>query len=128
MMCSQRDGANDQKLRTAYQKLSPDHNTRLGCLSAAFTFPASAASTQYPALTSGAFIAKVQADTSLQEKLKAEDYDPVAIAKAAGFSITTEDLKDHGQTLSDDELEGVAGGMLVTFTCSLVWVRQATFC
>ncbi len=57
-----------------------------------------------------AFIAKVQADASLQEQLKAEGADVVAIAKAAGFSITTEDLKEHRQTLSDDELEGVAGG------------------
>ena len=57
-----------------------------------------------------AFIAKVQADTSLQEQLKAEDADVIAIAKAAGFSITTEDLKEHRQDLSDDELEGVAGG------------------
>ena len=62
-----------------------------------------------------AFIAKVQADTSLKEQLKAEGADPVAIAKAAGFSITTEDLKEHRQTLSDDELsddelESVAGG------------------
>ena len=57
-----------------------------------------------------AFIAKVQADTSLQEQLKAEGADPVAIAKAAGFSITTEDLNTQRQTLSDDELEGVAGG------------------
>ena len=57
-----------------------------------------------------AFIAKVQADPSLLEQLKAEGADPVAIAKAAGFSITTEDLKEHRQTLSDDELEGAAGG------------------
>ena len=57
-----------------------------------------------------AFIAKVQADTSLQEQLKAEGADPVAIAKAAGFAITTEDLKTHRQNLSDQELEGVAGG------------------
>ena len=57
-----------------------------------------------------AFIAKVQAVTSLQEQLKVEGADVVAIAKAAGFSITTEDLKEHRQTLSDDELEGVAGG------------------
>ena len=60
-----------------------------------------------------AFITKVQADTSLQEQLKAEGADPVAIAKAAGFSITTEDLNTHRQDLSDDELEGVAGGMKV---------------
>ncbi len=58
-----------------------------------------------------AFIGKVQADASLLEQLKAEGADPVAIAKAAGFSITTEDLKEHRQTLSDDELEGVSGGV-----------------
>ena len=58
-----------------------------------------------------AFLEKVQADTSLQEQLKAEGADVVAIAKAAGFSITTEDLNNHRQTLSDDELEGVAGGL-----------------
>ena len=59
-----------------------------------------------------AFIAKVQADASLQEQLKAEGADPVAIAKAAGFAITTEDLNTHRQNLSDEELEGVAGGDL----------------
>ena len=57
-----------------------------------------------------AFIAKVQADASLLEQLKAEGADPVAIAKAAGFSITTEDIKTHRQNLSENELEGVAGG------------------
>ncbi|WP_413357966.1 Nif11-like leader peptide family natural product precursor [Prochlorococcus sp. MIT 1201] len=57
-----------------------------------------------------AFLAKVQADTSLQEQLKAEGADTVAIAKAAGFTITTEDLNSHRQNLTDDELEGVAGG------------------
>ncbi len=59
-----------------------------------------------------AFIAKVQADTSLQEQLKAEGADPVAIAKAAGFAITEAEVKAYGETrdLSDDELESVAGG------------------
>ena len=57
-----------------------------------------------------AFIAKLQADTSLQEQLKAEGADVVAIAKAAGYAITTEDLKAHRQNLSDAELEGMAGG------------------
>ncbi len=61
-----------------------------------------------------AFQEKVQGDTSLQEKLKAEGADfvaIVAIAKAAGFSITTEDLNSHRQVeLSDDELEAAAGG------------------
>ena len=57
-----------------------------------------------------AFIAKVQADTSLQEQLKAEGADVVAIAKAAGFVITTEDLESYRNNLSDEELEAVAGG------------------
>ena len=57
-----------------------------------------------------AFLEKVKVDTSLQEKLKAEGADVVAIAKAAGFTITTEDLNSHRQNLSDDELEGAAGG------------------
>ena len=61
-----------------------------------------------------AFIAKVQADPSLQEQLKAEGADVVAIAKAAGFTITTEDLNSHRQNLSDDELEGIAGGYTAT--------------
>ncbi len=58
-----------------------------------------------------AFIAKVQADTSLQEQLKAEGADPVAIAKAAGFAITEAEVKAYGtRDLNDEELEGVAGG------------------
>ena len=57
-----------------------------------------------------AFLEKVKGDTSLQEKLKAEGADVVAIAKAAGFSITTEDLNSREQTVRDDELEGAAGG------------------
>ena len=63
-----------------------------------------------------AFLAKVQADSSLQEQLKAEGADPVAIAKAAGFAITTEDLNTHRQNLSDEELEGVAGGTFPTLS------------
>ncbi|CAX32392.1 Hypothetical protein PMT_2873 [Prochlorococcus marinus str. MIT 9313] len=46
----------------------------------------------------------------MQEQLKAEGADVIAIAKAAGFSITIEDLKEHRKTLSDAELEGLAGG------------------
>ncbi len=58
-----------------------------------------------------AFISKVQADTSLQEQLKAEEADVVAIAKAAGFSITNEDLVARRQILSNEELEGTSGGV-----------------
>ena len=59
-----------------------------------------------------AFLEKVKTDTSLQEKLKAAASPEAAlqIAKAAGFSITTEDLNSQVQNLTDDELEGVTGG------------------
>jgi len=60
------------------------------------------------------FLEAVQQDSSLQEKLRAKGADPVAIAKEAGFSITQAELirahSAHVQTLSDEELEDVAGG------------------
>jgi len=60
------------------------------------------------------FLEAVQQDPSLQEKLKAEGADPVAIAKEAGFSITQAELvRAHAgrvQELSDEELEEAAGG------------------
>ena len=59
-----------------------------------------------------AFIANVQADTSLQEQLKAEGANPVVIAKAAGFAITTEDLKAHRQNLSDSWQVAMVQGVL----------------
>ena len=60
-----------------------------------------------------AFLEKVKADTSLQEKLKAAaDSDAVlAIARDAGFSISADDLTKAQSELSDEELEGVAGGI-----------------
>ena len=67
-----------------------------------------------------AFLAKLQADTSLQEKLKAEGADTVAIARAIGFSITQEEIKaclrwacadsEEERELDLDELQSVAGG------------------
>ena len=59
-----------------------------------------------------AFLEKVKADTSLQEKLKAAaDSDAVlAIAKEAGFSISADVLKSAQSEISEEELEGVAGG------------------
>ena len=64
-----------------------------------------------------AFLEKVKADTSLQEKLKAAASPEAAveIAKDAGFSITTEDIQSIQSAtveLSDAELEGAAGGGL----------------
>ncbi len=59
-----------------------------------------------------ALLEKVKTDTSLQEKLKAAaDANAVAaIAKEAGFSISVDDLTNAQSELSDEELEGVAGG------------------
>ena len=60
-----------------------------------------------------AFLEKVKSDTSLQEKLNgAADADAVVeIAKEAGFSITAEDIQSRPVELSDEELEGAAGGL-----------------
>ena len=61
-----------------------------------------------------AFLEAVKADAGLQEQLKAAvDADAVvAIAKAAGFVISTEELKRAQAEISEDELEGVGGGGL----------------
>ena len=54
----------------------------------------------------------IQADPSLQEKLKAStDADAIAtIAKEAGFEIGAEEIKRAQSELSDEQLDGVAGG------------------
>ena len=70
------------------------------------------------------FLEAVKADTGLQEQLKAAgDADAVvAIAKEAGFVISADDLKQAQAEVSDEELEGVAGGDPVSFSgmmCSL---------
>ena len=59
-----------------------------------------------------AFLEAVKADAGLQEKLKAaSDADAVvAIAKSAGFVISAEEFKRAQSEVSEEELEGVAGG------------------
>ena len=62
-----------------------------------------------------AFLEKVKADISLQEKFKAAASPEAAlqIAKEAGFSITAEDIQSMQSAtveLSDEELEGASGG------------------
>ena len=59
-----------------------------------------------------AFLEKVKDDTELQEKFNgAADTDAVlAIAKEAGFSISADDLTKAQSEISEDQLEGVAGG------------------
>ena len=69
-----------------------------------------------------AFLEKVKGDTSLQEKLKAaSDADAVvAIAKAAGFMISADALKKAQTEVSEEELEGVAGGFIPTLPGTIV--------
>ena len=62
-----------------------------------------------------AFLEKVKADTSLQEKLKAAASPEAAIeiAKDGGFSITAEDIQStQSETveLSEEQLERANGG------------------
>ena len=59
-----------------------------------------------------AFMEAVKADAGLQEQLKAAgDADAVvAIAKAAGFLISSEELKRAQAEVSEEELETVSGG------------------
>ena len=69
-----------------------------------------------------AFLEKVKGDTSLQEKLKAAASPEAVmeIAKEAGFSITAEDIQSMQSAtaeLSDEELEGAAGGWRRTGIC-----------
>ena len=60
-----------------------------------------------------AFLEKVKADTSLQEKLKAAASPEAAIdiGKEAGFAITAEDIQSmQSVEISDEQLEGAAAG------------------
>ena len=69
-----------------------------------------------------AFLDKVKADSSLQLKLKAAaDANAVLeIARDAGFMISVDDLKNvETVDLSDEELEGLAGGYCTERTMNL---------
>jgi len=59
-----------------------------------------------------AFLARVKQDTNLQAKLKAAaDSDAVlAIANEFGFNISADDLKNAQPAISEEDLEGIAGG------------------
>ena len=60
-----------------------------------------------------AFLEAVKADEGLSEQLKvAADAEAVmAIAKAAGFAVSAEELQRAQVEVSEEELEGVAGGV-----------------
>jgi len=59
-----------------------------------------------------AFLEKLQGDSAMQSKLKAAaNSDAVmAIAEQAGFVISVDTLKQPQSELTEEELEGVAGG------------------
>ena len=75
-----------------------------------------------------AFLAKVKDDTSLQEKLKsAGDVDAViAIAREAGFEISSDDLTKAQSALSEQELEDAAGGHKVIPPQTVSWCTTHT--
>ena len=66
-----------------------------------------------------AFIAKVKGDSNLQEKLKAakSPEDVVCIAKENGCEFTA----DKVNQLSEEELEGVAGGLDTRNNSGCIW-------
>ena len=72
-----------------------------------------------------ALLAKIKDDAGLQEKLKgAADLDAaLALAMEAGFDVSKADWLKYqaNQTLelSDEELEGVAGGDSTNYICSV---------
>ena len=79
-----------------------------------------------------AFWEAVQADTSLQEKLKAtrlNDPDSIAsIAKEAGFEITADEVKEAQSELSEDQLRGVAGGLSLCRICVMCFSTACGRC
>ena len=76
-----------------------------------------------------AFLEKLKADTSLQEKLKAAvDSDAaLAIAKEVGFDISVDDLKNaQYEELEDSELEAIAGGKNTAGVYGTNWCAGGT--
>ena len=61
-----------------------------------------------------AFLEAVKKDAALQLKLKAANGadDVILIAKESGFLFSDEDLRVVQSSISEQELEGVAGGTL----------------
>jgi len=64
-----------------------------------------------------AFLEAVKVDAGLQEKLNAAaNADAVVeIAKGAGFIISAEELQRAQAEISEEELEGVAGGKFTAY-------------
>ncbi len=77
-----------------------------------------------------ALLAKLKDDSGLQEKLKgAADLDAaLAIVKEAGFDVSKADWLKHQASrtteLSDEEVEGMAGGRQCMATAKDSWVCE----
>ncbi len=68
-----------------------------------------------------AFIERMKTDEEFSEKVKGckDAEERMACVKEAGFDFTNEELKEVSENLSDDELDGVAGGIIcLTDICS----------
>ena len=63
-----------------------------------------------------AFLQAVKADAILQEKLKSapDTQTVVTIAKEAGFNISADEFNKTQNQVSENELEGLAGGAFPT--------------
>ena len=70
-----------------------------------------------------AFWEAIQSDPALQQKLQGvtDSGAIVEIAKEAGFTISAEELQKAQEELSDEELDGVAGGRSSP-CCDCHWV------
>ena len=62
-----------------------------------------------------AFVEKVKSDGEFAKKIKGckDAEERMAFAKQAGFDFTTDEIKEVSSTLSDSELDAVAGGKSV---------------
>ena len=71
-----------------------------------------------------AFIAKAKEDQSIQEKLKAAKTpeDVVGIAKEHGHEFTADELKNTKIELTENELEGMAGGVAGESFAGSCWI------
>ena len=67
-----------------------------------------------------AFWDAIQSDSALQQKLQGvTDLGAIVdIAKEAGFTISVEELEQAQKELSDEQLDGAAGGFCHPFTQS----------
>ena len=70
-----------------------------------------------------AFIVKAKDDQTIQAKLKAakSPEDVVTIAKERGYEFTVDEIKQNKRELTEDELEGVAGGIYLHPDMPVTW-------